>query len=450
MNKTPFAAGSHQPAPPFTREETRSPPARVPARRLPRKPAIFLCALFLAACPDNIRCAESTPTPAAAEIELRKTFRSVPRAGRRPSRAGNRQDPATNPAGAAAPGRLSTRQIEAAAAAIGERLQTSGTLHLPGVGGRGVSIPGASAPVLETSTGRQVIIDAERTIPAETVAEITRLWPGYFVLQPPTGARLQEVIGSLLDAAGYDSVVRAGTLTLGLGVTIRLTPDFLVLRDRRDLLEGEMRAVSVVDRSNELPPELRELAGEHRLRIVELTADGAPVGADRAPWRESSGRVTTMESARPAALLAEIAGNLGLVVERRAQLPTAENGARMNADLRISRGGKTALVFAAPASRQRHYVAGRDESAILLESPADLPRAIGDLLGRFDLPAIGPTVEFYRPPAPGLSPRFVIGVPGWLAEVGGRRLLITGAGPPPLVRLYLSREGIDIFEYRIR
>ena len=85
-----------------------------------------------------------------------------------------------------------------------------------------------------------------------------------------------------------------------------------------------------------------------------------------------------------------------------------------------------------------------------MNSTADLPEAIAVLLMRFGITAIGPTVEFYRAPPPGSPPRFVISVPGWLAESGGRRLLITGARLPPLVRLYLTREGIDIFEYRVR
>ena len=75
---------------------------------------------------------------------------------------------------------------------------------------------------------------------------------------------------------------------------------------------------------------------------------------------------------------------------------------------------------------------------------------IGALLKSCNIPSIGPTVEFFRDPAPGSPRRFVISVPGWLAESGGRRLLITGAAVPLLVRLYLTREGIDIFEYRIR
>ena len=92
----------------------------------------------------------------------------------------------------------------------------------------------------------------------------------------------------------------------------------------------------------------------------------------------------------------------------------------------------------------------RADAVIPLHSSSDLPEAIGALLRRFGIPAIGPMVEFYRAVNPDLTRRFVISVPGWLAEFGGRRLLITGATPSPLVRLYLTREGIDIFEYRIR
>jgi hypothetical protein len=87
---------------------------------------------------------------------------------------------------------------------------------------------------------------------------------------------------------------------------------------------------------------------------------------------------------------------------------------------------------------------------LTLNGTADLPQAVGALANRLGLTAIGPTVEFFRAPRPGTRPRFVISVPGWLLEVDGRRLLVTGAALPTLVRLYLTREGIDICEYRVR
>ena len=202
----------------------------------------------------------------------------------------------------------------------------------------------------------------------------------------------------MLDAAGYDSVLRSAPLIFGRGVTVRVTPDFVVLRSERDLLAGETRAISVVDPADALPAELRELAGEHRVRIVELTPDGAPAGVDRAPWRDPAGRVTTMEAARLAPIIEEIAARSRLFGRAPRAAPGRRRGAGVSADLRISRDGDAALVFEKPTRDFRETPVGRGETAITLNSAADLPEAIGALLRRFGIPAIGPTVEFYRAP----------------------------------------------------
>ena len=387
--------------------------------------------------------AEANP----ASIELRKSFRFVRHSGRRTSPPEQRG--ADGGAASGSAGGTSSLPLGAVAEALGEQLQSSGTLHLPDIGKGGIVLQGSTTPILETAAGRHLIIDRSRTIDPGLVDAIPRRWPGFSVVQPPAGSNLREVVGLVLDAAGYDSVLRSTPLTFGRGVTLQITPDFVVLRSESDLLAGETRAISVVDLPAALPPELRALAGEQRVRIVELTPDGAPAGVDEATWRDPAGRVTTMETARLTPIIGEIAGALGLAVGRHATLPATVGQPTASADLRISRDGNAAYVFEKPDQRSQEYLVNRGETAIVLNSAADLPQAIGGLLRHFGIPAIGPTVEFYRAPTPGSTRRFVINVPGWLAETGGRRLLITGTTPPPQVRLYLTREGIDIFEYRV-
>jgi hypothetical protein len=158
---------------------------------------------------------------------------------------------------------------------------------------------------------------------------------------------------------------------------------------------------------------LRELAAEHRVRVVELSGDGSAAGHDVAPWRDPTGRVTTMETGRISALIGEIASAIGL---------------------RTDGGGLSPRDAATADNRTSDPV--RD--------------AVGEMLARSGVPAVGPVVEFYRPSAAGPRGRFVIAIPGWLVERGGRRLLVTGASPPLPLRLYLTRQGIDIFEYRLR
>jgi hypothetical protein len=383
-------------------------------------------------------------------MELRKSFRFVRRAERKPPR-GEPAAGTTTPqdATAAAPG-AAIAPLENLANALGERLQTSGTLHLPGDGATGIVLEAAVTPILETAAGRHLIIDQGLTIPAAAADALAGRWPGFSVIQPAAGTGLRGLVGRLLDAAGYESVLRSTPLTFGRGVTVRLSPDYVVLRTEQDLLAGETRAISIVDPTETCPAELRELAGEHQVRLVEMTPDGDAIGADRAPWRDASGHVTTVETPRLAPIIEEIAAAFGLNIERRVPLPAGPDESSLSADLRLSRGEEQALVFETPARLPRADALPGAAALIAVSSGADLPGAIGVLLKRFGIPAIGPTVEFYRRPLPGSARRFVISVPGWLAEVGGRRLLVTGAAPPPLVRLYLTREGIDILEYRSR
>jgi hypothetical protein len=353
----------------------------------------------------------AAPAPAAdaaADIELRKSFRAAP-----PARGPSRHSPASPAPGTAAPGGAAGsttgapdpagRAAAGVAAALGEPLRDAGALHLPGVAGRGVVLEGALVPVLEFGNGRRALLDASGRVDAATAADIAARWPSWTVVRPGPGADLKALIGAALDASGYASVSRDGSVVLGRDVTVRLNPDFVVVKDDRDLLEGETRAVSVVDAVRAFPPELRELAAGRSVRTVELAPDGAPVGTDRAPWVDPVGRVTTIASARPAAVLAELAAALGLAAPPAPATPLAA---------------------------------------------ADLGAAIAGLLAGAGLAAVGPTVELYPEPPAGARPRFVIAVPGWLVETTGRRLLITGAEPPPLVRRYLTREGIDLFEYR--
>lgn len=409
-------------------------------------------ALLVIAFVSGAPAAEVPPPPdapgsagASAEIELRKTFRSAPRPGRQPARARNVRsagDSGTHEEGSITPS--AARRIAAAAAALGEPLQSSGTLHLPGIDGPGLVVREELTPVLEFGTGRRVIVDMHGAIPPGVSDEIGRLWPGYSVVHPPAGGDLRSLIGSLLDAAGYESVLRSAPVTLGRGATIRFTPDFVILRGERDLLDGETRALSVVEPAEALPAELRELAADQRVRFVELTPDGALSGTDRAPWSDPAGRVTTAGGDRLAPLLGEIAAELGLAAEPQGGIFSRPGEGPARSARVIGRGQTAVLVLddTAPGAG--------GGAQVELNDRADLNAAIGALLAHFSIPAIGPAVEFHRPASRGGAPRFVIGVPGWLAQLGERRLLITGAALPQQVRLFLTREGLDIFEYRTR
>lgn len=396
---------------------------------------------------------EPAAPEAGASIELRKSFRTAPRAGRQPGRAGASQVPQPPTGVSEETGTKSFPALGGVAIALGEPLQTSGTLHLPGVSGRGMIIQAAKTPIVEFGAGRRVILDPEQRIAPEVAAEIARRWPGYLVLQPPPGTGLRDILGGMLSVAGYNTILRGTPVTFGSAVTVRLRPDFVILKRTQDLLDGETRTLSVLpSAADALPAELRELAREQRIAVVELTAEGSVVGLEQEPWRDASAWVTTVEAHRPELILAEIATQLGLTVESKVPFGAAPGPQTGTAELRITRGETTVLVLsgATADSETQQRLSGGDPGVIVLADATGLSAAIAGLLRRFEVPAVGPQVEFTKAAATGEQPRFVISVPGWLAAVEGRRLLITGAAPPTPLRLYLTRQGIAIFEYRVR
>lgn len=394
--------------------------------------------LFLIA-PSALPAQEPPP-----EIELRKSFRQRGTSPSPPS--GAPREPAATPAT-----RSTARVADAVAAALGEGSAASGTLHLPGVGADGVALDLARTPLVEFASGRRAILDPERSIPARTAAEIERLWPGFTVVRPPPGAPARALLDGIVDAAGYASVLRGSTLRFGRETRVAVRPDAVVLRTDDDLLNGETRALSLLGvGSAPLPPELRELAREHRIAIAEFDASGAPLGADRAAWRDPVGSLTTVEGRARALLFAEIGAALGLTVVPGAELPGSPGAPPARAAFAASRGADHAFVFGTdPGVEVLERVADLGALGIVAGRDGDFSGDIGRFLARFGVKAIGPRVELH-PETPGAAlPRFAIEVPGWLAEADGRRLLITGGQPPPLVRLYLQREGIDIIDYRL-
>lgn len=396
----------------------------------------------------------------AARIELHKSFRAPARpesgVGSPPDvragiPAGGEQGAGRFAAGDASrtPG---TGVAAALAEALDETLVTSGTMHLPGVGGRGLTLDAAATPLVDFATGRRVVLDPSGSIASADAAEIRRLWPAFAVLGRTPGQGTRELLDALLASSGYASVLRDSPVRFGRAASVRLRPDFVILKRDGDLLDGATRTLTVVGSAAErVPGELRELAARHRIIVTEVDEEGRPLSRGPDPWRDPAGRVTTVECRSGLVVFAELAEALGLEVERRARIAGGPGSPEIVADLRIAGGDAQALLFAsAPDASTLEALAAAGAQVSVVPRKSDLKATIGVLLERFGIAAIGPVVEFSRPAAPGIRPRFEISVPGWLAIAGGRRLLVTDAEPPEDLRLYLAREGIDIFAYRVR
>ncbi len=368
----------------------------VPASVLP----IALAAL--AALAPAVRAAG-----ADAEITLRKSFRALPPPAAQTGTAGDEAVPLPGAAEAGAtalPAREPPPDLGGLAEGLGEGIVERGTLHLPDVDGRVVTIDAGATPLLETASGRRLIVDAAGELAPGLAGAIERRWPSYAVVQPTPGDGARGLLAAVLEKAGYASVTPEAPILFGREARVRIVPDYVVLRRDGDLLAGQTRALSVVDAPAEaIPAELREMAVAHRILVLDLLdGDGRPVPPP--PWRDPRAPVTTVGAASPAFVLREVATALGFET--------------------------------AP------------EAAVAAAAAAPLAVAVGELLAELGVPAIGPAVELSRPVGAERRRRFTITVPGWLAETGGRRLLVTGAELPAPLRLFLVREGIAVFQYR--
>lgn len=404
-----------------------------------------------------------------AELLLRKSFlpTSPPEAVSPPTagRTGDGRSPATTGRPRPPPGdrassenagketRVSAGIMTHAAAALGESWSESGMLYLPDGAGGHIALDNARFPQVDFGSGRSLILDSGGEVPAAIATRIATLWPGYTVLAVGSDEDPRAILGRVLDAAGYYAVHRGTAITFGFEALVRLLPDYVVLKDPGALLRGETYLLSVLSSAGEtFPVELLEMAREQRLRIVEIIAGEALPGEVGFAWRDPQGTLTTVQGRNPVVPVAELAAALGLVVERRVlcRVAKASGTAAVVADLRLSRGGTAALVFArGPDFEAARLLADRGAAVLLLRGKDAFTAATVRLLEIFGIPRIGPTVEFQKPSQSGRDGRFRITVPGWLAEPeGARRLLITSAEIGTQLRLYLTREGIDIFQYR--
>jgi hypothetical protein len=416
--------------------------------------AAFFAVLLLAPFLAGAGTARAEGESGAPDLILRKSFsRPAKRAGALPASpqlpGAAAAPPASAPGGAGAEQRTAaverrTEAITRVATLLGERLVVEGTLYLRDGRGPGMALDNGRTPLVDLGSGRQVILAAGAEVPAD---EIRARWPGLGVVSLASGD-LRETLGAFLAAAGYAMVLRDTPVAIGREAVVRFRPDFVVQKEGDALLPADTYLLFVLPSPGEaLPAELREAAREHRLELGEVFESGEPPPAP-SPWRDPRAPLTTVRARHPGVLVGEVAEALGIAVERKVPCLAAlgEGAPEVVADLRIARGTKRSLVFFheidADAAR-RLAEAGEDVLIAAPGAPADA--IVARVLERFGIPRIGPTVQFHRP---GPAGRFTIDAPGWLADrEGGGRVLITPASLGTQLRLYLTREGIGVFEY---
>ena len=133
-------------------------------------------------------------------------------------------------------------------AGLGEKLADRGTLYLPVPSGGEVILNLEDFPVARFTNGTQALIDFRGSLPQNIRFLITETWKNYRVVSLEGTRDAGEILHRLLQASGYHSV-KGGIsrpLVIGVGVSVTLPADWVVLRTPRSLLSGEVILIKEV------------------------------------------------------------------------------------------------------------------------------------------------------------------------------------------------------------
>jgi LysM repeat protein len=335
---------------------------------------------------------------------------------------------------------------------IGEPLSVSGVLSLPYSAGSAVSIDNSAYPLLQASSGRELILDFGSRMPEEWKGFIHERWPDYEVIAAPLHWDFSRLLDKILSSSGFHSVTRKEPVSIGRDSSVRIVPDFLLLKRPESLLEGDLYIINVLDAPGEaLPGEIRDLAREHRITVVEILpvprGGKAFEGGLPVPFRPS--RKITASDTR--ALLGEVFALMGLDAREQFVYRFAEGDdpgllLEVKADLFVEGDDRSVLVsFRDIAPRIRRALERRDVVSLVFDDGDPLPHVLGRVLSSFGFSYSGPAVEFFRP-----DDRFSISVPGFYFLVRGRPTLLTAEALSPRIASLLAGSGIDVVACVVR
>jgi len=335
---------------------------------------------------------------------------------------------------------------------IGEEISTSGTLSLPYPRGSAVTIDNSTYPLMQTSTGREIILDIDGRMPDDWKKRIEERWPAYRVVPLPREGDYPDLLQTVLTAGGFHSLSRNERLSFGREPEVSITPDFIVIKTPESLLDGELYVINILDTPGQaLPREIRQIAEEHSITVVEVL----PVPASPPPSGSGSSRVSRRTSKITASdtrtLLAELLPLLGFTTAGKEsyRYPSRDDPAillEILPDFQVKWEGQTMLVFFdLPEPGMLAGLEEEDVKTLVFSEGDSLAAVLGTLLTAAERNYSGPAVEFYRP-----DERFSVAVEGFYLLNDGRPTLLTAASTSPRVASLLSESGISLIACVIR
>ena len=328
--------------------------------------------------------------------------------------------------------------------AIEEELRDSGTITRPLSAAGIVTLDNRQYPLLDLTTGRSLLIDIDGQMPQEWKDRIEARWPGYRVVEPRSEGDLRSLLSDLFSESGFHSVVRDSPLSIGKEGTIRVTPDFLLAKESRSLLEGTLYLVDVeLPGSEGLPHFIRKKARDHRIEVVEVGSGKTGDRGGKSPYPRRRKKITASDMRT---LIGEVSSSIGLrVTPNHVHRPRGRNSGEglqveVTADLLIERDGRFCLLFLDPLdSWVTELLDGEGVPYVAAGINDPLHVVLGQILTRLGIPYSGPFVEFFRPRG-----RYAFALSGFYLDSARGPLFLTTEEPDNDVASFLSSRGINI------
>lgn len=337
--------------------------------------------------------------------------------------------------------------------ALGESIESRGTLEVPIRGGARVRVDLRTVPLVRIGKQRKLLLDGRGVLDRALVALLEESGQGYRIIGPEKSGDLTAFIGEALGQAGYYAVRRDAEVQVTGSSRLMIHGDWLVLKTGESLLNGGITLLSLVRNSEEwVPPLLARYARRHGVEVEQIPVGAAPT--PRGQTRVRRGEVVILDRSRPEALIDGLLRALGIPFESDVRVVVDRpTGTGVQVEIQAARvirqGGVTYILdFGRLPEDLRPVLEGSGYEIVRL--PKGPEAAIGSLVQGLRLTSDGEGGTFWKSLDRGGGP-IRLRVPGLVVFPSGRGdrspVLVTGAALEPEIEDYLLGKGIVVVRF---
>jgi biotin carboxyl carrier protein len=194
---------------------------------------------------------------------------------------------------------------------MGEKLVNKGRLFLPLDEPPHFDIDTAAMPVLETSSGRKIVLDMNAAVPADLIKRFTTKYAEYAVFQPTKREGLDKVLERLLALCGYYRIYdKSQSFEGGRDVRLKIASDWMIWPTADSWNRGQPVVINLAPAAdNGTPPVWVRFLADHGIKVIDLY-QGRLVSSGNAPTPVNNFMVVEVEE-NPSAFASTLVRSLG-------------------------------------------------------------------------------------------------------------------------------------------